>query len=64
MKKIEINQKKCLGCETCTFLAPTSFKIGMNGKAEFVDSSTGSADAIKSAMNSCPGRAISYVKEK
>ena len=62
MTKIVIDQKKCIGCGTCTVLAPKTFKLGKNGKAEIMNQKGDSETKIKEAISSCPVQAIS-VKE-
>jgi len=59
MKKIVVNQKSCIGCGTCTFIASKTFKLGKNGKAEVVSQSGDDEKKIKNAIESCPVNAIS-----
>ena len=35
--KIIIDKNLCLGCGTCTVIAPKTFKLGSDGKAEVID---------------------------
>lgn len=58
--KILINKNKCIGCGTCSFLAPKVFKLGKDGKADVVDQSVSMTKEIKMAIEGCPERAISY----
>lgn len=58
-----VDQKKCLGCGTCTVLAPKTFVLTSKGKA--IVKITGKGDspkAVKEAMESCAVQAISYKK--
>jgi len=59
VKKIVVNQKDCIGCGTCTFIAEKTFKLGKNGKAEIVSQSGDDQGKIKNAIESCPVSAIS-----
>lgn len=59
MKKTIVNQKDCIGCGTCTFIAPKTFKLGKNGKAKVVSRLGDNEKKIKSAIESCPVNAIS-----
>jgi ferredoxin len=59
MKKIVIDQKKCIGCGTCNILAAKTFKIGKKGKAEVINQKGDSETNIKEAISSCPVQAIS-----
>ena len=59
MTEIVVNQKKCIGCGTCTILNPKTFKIGKNGKAEVINNSQKLDAKVKGAIESCPAKAIS-----
>ncbi len=54
-----VNQKKCIGCGTCAALAPKTFKLEKNCKAQVVESSGDSQKIIKEAVKNCPVQAIS-----
>jgi ferredoxin len=58
MAKITINFKKCLGCGTCTYIAPKAFKLGKGGKAEVKVGADPSSKEVKEAVSSCPVGAI------
>lgn len=60
MRKILINQKKCIGCGTCTVIAPKIFKLGENGKARVINQDAELVEKINEAISACPGGAISY----
>lgn len=62
MKKIVVNQKKCIGCGTCAILVPRTFKIGKDGKSEVVNQDGNSKEDILNAIDSCPVSAISFKK--
>ncbi len=59
MKKIVINKNMCIGCGTCSFIAPKTFKLGKGGKAEIISQTGDSDKKIKEAIESCPVNAIS-----
>ena len=60
MKKIVVNQKKCIGCGTCTVLASKNFKLNKNGKAQVISQTGGGKKEVSDAIVRCPVRAISY----
>lgn len=58
MVKPKVDKKKCIGCGTCTVLAPKSFKLGSDGKAEVISPPDDEEEKIKEAVDSCPVEAI------
>lgn len=62
MTKIHINQRKCIGCGTCTVVAPKTFRLGKNGKAEVINQKD-SLTNVKAAIQSCPVEAISLKED-
>jgi len=63
MKKLVVDQDKCIGCGTCIALYPKVFKMGNEGKAEVLDQVADTEENIKKAIDSCPVQAISYKEE-
>lgn len=59
--KVRVDQDKCIGCGLCTSLAESVFAFNDDGKAEVVAVTPDDADAVDSAIASCPVEAI--VKE-
>jgi ferredoxin len=65
-----IDKEKCIGCSTCSVIAPKTFKLGDDGKAQVVKppedvKSRGDhvpfrdeEEKIKEAVDSCPVEAI------
>lgn len=62
MKKIIVNQKKCIGCGMCTIIVPKVFGLGKNGRAVVINQDTKFVKKINEAISTCPGGAISYKK--
>lgn len=58
----KINKELCIGCGTCPILAPASFKMDNDGKAEAINPPGDSEQAIKDARDSCPVGAIEIVE--
>ncbi|HUV42459.1 MAG TPA: ferredoxin [Patescibacteria group bacterium] len=58
MRKPAVDKAKCIGCGTCTILAPKTFKLGNDGKAEIINPSGDEEEKIKEAVDSCPVEAI------
>lgn len=58
MAKITIAKNKCIGCGTCVVIAPKSFKLTDDGKAEVIEPPGDSPKTIKEAVDSCPVQAI------
>jgi len=60
--KPKVNKSKCIGCGTCTVLAPDVFKMGDDNKAEIYNETGCEEDIIQNAVDSCPVQAISWVE--
>ena len=58
MKTPAIDKEKCIGCGTCTVIAPKTFKLGDDGKAEAITPPGDVTEKIKEAIDSCPVEAI------
>lgn len=56
--KITVDKQKCIGCGTCVAVAPQSFKLAGNGKAELIKPAGDSGKKIKEAVEGCPVSAI------
>lgn len=60
MKKvIKVDKDVCIGCGTCAIIAPKSFKLGADGKAEAINPPGDTAELVKEAIDSCAVQAIS-----
>lgn len=59
MKKIVVDQKKCIGCGTCALLAPKTFKLDKNGKVEVISQTASPKKKVNEAIANCPVEAIS-----
>lgn len=64
MKKLKIDQDKCIGCGTCVALAPKSFKLTDEGKSEPIEPLGDDEATVKEAVESCPVEAIAWVNQK
>lgn len=62
--KIAVDKDKCIGCGTCVAIAPQSFKLTDDGKAEPINPPAGgdSEEKIKEAAESCPVTAITITE--
>jgi len=60
MKKLVVDQKKCVGCGTCFLVAEKVFELGKDGKSQVASQTAGSQREIDEAIESCPVAAISY----
>ena len=60
MKKLVIDKDTCIGCGTCTILAPKTFKLADDGKAQVINQEGDDQEAIENAIDSCPVQAISW----
>ena len=56
--KIIVDKNLCIGCGTCVAIAPKSFKLDNEGKAEVVETPQDKEEAIKEAIDNCPVGAI------
>jgi ferredoxin len=57
-KVLKVDKAVCIGCGTCSVLAPKSFKLDADGKAEPVNPPTDAPETVKEAIDSCPVQAI------
>ncbi len=62
-KKIIIDQNKCIGCGSCAAIAPKTFKMNDEMKAEIIDGEHDDEQTIQLAADSCPTQAISLEEE-
>lgn len=58
MAIVTVDKKKCIGCGTCVVMAPKSFKLADDGKAEPIIPAGDNEKTIKEAVDSCPVQAI------
>jgi ferredoxin len=56
---ISVDKTKCIGCGTCVAIAPKSFKLTNDGKAEAIEPAGDPEEKVKEASDSCPVQAIS-----
>ena len=58
MKKMVIDKNLCIGCGTCMVIAPKTFKLDNEGKAEVIEPVGDNETIIQDAIDSCPVAAI------
>ncbi|TAN32932.1 ferredoxin [Patescibacteria group bacterium] len=54
----QIDEEKCIGCGTCPALAPGTFRMRDDNKAEVYNEKGDEDEAIKMAAEACPTQAI------
>lgn len=60
MTKVNLDQNKCIGCNTCPLLDPETFEMDTTiYKAKVKTQPEKMTDALQNAVNSCPVGAIS-----
>jgi ferredoxin len=62
MPRLTIDKSKCIGCGTCAAIAPKSFKLGDDGKAQPIEPPGDNEAVIEEAIDSCPVSAIKSLK--
>ena len=62
-QKPVVNLDECIGCGTCAELAPNTFRLNDDEKAEVVNPAGDPDDAIQEAIDSCPTEAISWEED-
>ena len=60
MKKLIIDKDICIGCGTCSSLAPKVFQITDDGKAQVIDQESDDSNTIQNTIDSCPVNAIKW----
>lgn len=58
MKKITVDEQKCIGCSLCVSIASKTFKMNNNYKSIVIENPTDKEDVIDEAIASCPVLAI------
>lgn len=59
-KTVSVDKKTCLGCGTCVVLAPKTFKMGEDDKAEPINPPADEEGKIQEAIDACPVTAIKW----
>ena len=62
--KIKIDRDACIGCGSCTALAPDVFEMDGENKSKVKDSKGADKATIQSAAESCPTEAIQLYDEQ
>jgi len=55
---LKIDQENCIGCGTCPALAPNTFRMKEDGKAEVFNQEGDDKESQEMAKDSCPTQAI------
>jgi len=63
MKKLVVDDNTCIGCGSCTAIAPKTFSLNNSGKAEVMSQTGDSPEKIQEAIDICPVQAISWKEE-
>lgn len=59
-KKPSLDQDVCIGCETCTRIAPKVFHMVSEHKAGILDPTGDTEQKIEEAMDQCPVACITW----
>lgn len=63
--KVVLDQNKCIGCNTCPLIDPSTFEMDTTTyKAKVKAQPETITDTIKTAVTSCPVGAISIIEEE
>ena len=62
MKTITVDKNTCIGCGSCSAIAPKTFALGDDGKAYVLSTTGDSDDVIQQACDGCPVGSITVVK--
>jgi ferredoxin len=57
--RIDIDRDVCIGTENCNRYAPGTFEVDDEGKVVQIATNADSAEAIRTAVESCPTGALS-----
>ena len=56
--RVAVDQQRCVGSGNCEFWAGSVFRVNDDGVAEVVGDPAGEPDAVASAVEHCPTRAL------
>ena len=59
MKKLVVDNIKCIGCGACVGIASDNFDFDDSGLSEVISQDNLDSEEVKSAIESCPTGAIS-----
>lgn len=57
-KTLKIDENTCIGCGLCVTLAPKTFRMDEDNKAEVINQAGDPEEKIQEAIDSCPVTAI------
>jgi ferredoxin len=58
ISRIVVDRDLCIGCATCTVLAPDTFQMDEEGKSTAANLESTDAETTLAAAESCPTKAI------
>ena len=61
MKRIKVNTEACIGCGACVAVDPEHFAFNDEGLSHSISTENLDSSELKSAMDTCPTSAISFV---
>ncbi len=61
--KVKVDEEKCTACGTCASIAPNTFELKDDGKAQVKKQNGEDDDTLLQAAQSCPSEAISVEDE-
>lgn len=62
MKKIHVDQERCISCSACVSMAPENFDFNEKGLSSVISNANAESELIQTVMESCPTSAISLVE--
>lgn len=60
-KLLKVDKEVCIGCGLCVTLAPKTFRLDKDSKAEVINSAGDDDKTIQEAIDACPVTAIKWV---
>ena len=59
MRKLKVDENKCIGCGTCTAIDNEHFELNDDGLSSAISNKNLDSENLKEAIDSCPTDAIS-----
>ena len=64
MKKINVDQVKCIGCGACVGIDPEHFDFDDSGLSSVINQDNTESEDLEQAVEGCPTGAITVEEEK